>query len=274
MVLDFWPSNLALTVLQALCVLLPAAGLPRWLGFGRGWAWALVPPVSIVAVVAGIELLPDTANGLTWLALLACPPLAAAALGWAMHGARPLLALLAVPLLYVAWTSQDTLWGGGCAALITALSCVTLGRLIAGVTPLTWLKVGIVAMAVIDAYLVFSRRIAEPNATLNAAVPAPGLPQLQSAAFGNAVTGYGDYFVAGVLGGIAAVEGTRQWAMAGLTFGCLWLFDLLFLVTDSLPATVPVAVALLISEGVRRRPRGAVAAAGPAGPATSPTTTT
>ena len=34
----------------------------------------------------------------------------------------PLLALLAVPLLYVAWTSQDTLWGGGCAALITALS--------------------------------------------------------------------------------------------------------------------------------------------------------
>lgn len=256
MVLDFWPSNLALTVLQALCVLLPAAGLPRWLGRARGWGWALVPPVSIVAVVAGIELLPDTADGLTWLALLACPPLTAAALGWAMHGARPALALLAVPLLVVAWTSQDTLWGQGCAALITALSCVTLGRLIAGVTPLVWLKVGIVAMAAIDAYLVFSRKIDQPNATLNAAVPAPGLPQLQSAAFGSAVIGYGDFFVAGVLGAIAAVQGTRQWAMAGLTFGCLWLFDLLFLLPsiDSLPATVPVAVALLVSEVVRRPP--------------------
>jgi len=256
-VLEFWPSNLTLTVVQALCVLLPAAGLPLWMSRMSGWGWALVPPVSIVACVVGIELLPDTADGLTWLALIACPPLAAAALGWAMHGARPWLALAAIPLLYVGWTNQDALVGEACLTAITALSCVTLGRLIAGVTPLAWLKVGIVAMAVIDAYLVFSKKLEEPNNALNAAVPAPGLPQLQSATFGSAVIGYGDYFVAGVLGAIAAAQGTRQWAMAGLTFGCLWLFDLLFLLdsVDSLPATVPVAVALLVSEVVRHRPR-------------------
>jgi hypothetical protein len=247
-VLDFWPSNLVLTVVQALCVLLPAAGLPRWMGFARGWGWALVPPLSITLVVAGISLLPDTADALTWLALIAVPPLAAAALGWAMRGAWWPLAVLAVPLLYLAWTDQDGLVGEGCATALMALSCVTLGRLIAGVTPLTWLKVGIVAMAAIDAYLVFTRKLEKPNATLNAAAPAPGLPQLQSATFGSAIIGYGDYFVAAVLGAIGAVQGWRALPLAGLALGLLFLFDLLFLVTTSLPATVPIAVALLLAE--------------------------
>lgn len=262
-VLDFWPSNLTLTVVQALCVLLPAAGLPVWLRFARGRAWALVPPLSITLVVAGISLMPDTANALTWLALIACPLLAAAALGWAMRGAWAPLAILAVPMLVLAWTRQDTLLGQGCATAITALSCVTLGRLIAGVTPLTWLKVGIVAMAAIDAYLVFSKKLEKPNQTLNAAVPAPGLPQLQSATFGSAVIGYGDYFVAAVLGAVGAVQGWRPLALAGLSFGLLFLFDLLFLLDSvtSLPATVPIAVALLVAEVARRRPARAAAAA-------------
>ena len=34
-------------------------------------------------------------------------------------------------------------------------------------------------MAVIDAFLVFGNQLQGPNATLNAAIPAPGLPQLQ-----------------------------------------------------------------------------------------------
>ena len=268
--LSFWPSDAVLLTVQALCVLLPAAGLPAWAARRAGRAWALIPPLSLVLVIAAIAVLPGVADGLTWLALLACPPLAAAALGWAMRGAWPPLALLAAPLLALAWTEQGTLLGDGCAAVITALSCVTLGRLIAGVTPLTWLKVAIVAMAVIDAYLVFSRKLEQPNATLNAAAPAPGLPQLQSASFGNAVIGYGDFFVAGVFGAIVAREGAPNWAAAGLTFGCCFLFDLLFLTTDTLPATVPVAVALLLYEAAR--PRGAEgvatssAAASPPGP--------
>lgn len=263
--LDFWPSNLVLTVVQALCVLLPAAGLPAWLGFARGRAWALVPPLSITLVVIGISVLPNTADALTWLALVAVPLLAAAGLGWAMHGAWAPLAVLAAPLLYFAWTQQDTLLGEGCGTALMALSCVTLGRLIAGVTPLTWLKVGIVAMAAIDAYLVFTKKLEKPNNALNAAVPAPGLPQLQSAHFGSAVIGYGDYFLAAVLGAIGAVQGWRPWALAGLSFGLLFLFDLLFLLdsVSSLPATVPIAVALLVAEAARwRRPAPARAEPG------------
>jgi hypothetical protein len=60
--------------------------------------------------------------------------------------------------------------------------------------------------------------------------------------------GYGDVFVAGVLGGILAAERRGQ-RLAGLlvfVLGALW--DLLFLHFDTLPATVPVAVALVLLE--------------------------
>jgi hypothetical protein len=182
------------------------------------------------------------------------PPGAALALGWAMRGARPPLALLAAPLLALAWSSQSSAGGELAGVALTALSCVTLGRLLAGVSPTTWLKVGIVAMAIVDAVLVFSNGLEQPNAVLNAAVPAPGLPQLQYASFGPASLGYGDFFVAGVLGGVLAVEGARAWRWALATWVAAETFTLLFYVTDILPATVPVALVLLAREGLRSQP--------------------
>ncbi|MCW3039046.1 MAG: hypothetical protein JWM31_951, partial [Solirubrobacterales bacterium] len=48
----WWSTdNLVLTVAQAACVALPAAGLPRWAGRFRGGAWALILPLSIAVVV-------------------------------------------------------------------------------------------------------------------------------------------------------------------------------------------------------------------------------
>jgi len=132
-----------------------------------------------------------------------------------------------------------------------------LGRLLAGVVPAVWLKAGIVAMAVIDAILVFGNELQAPNAVLNAAVPAPGLPRLQYLDLHAASIGYGDVFVAGVLGGVLAVEGRRQLPVALLVLVLSAAWDLLFFAFDTLPATVPVAIALLIVEGapriVRRR---------------------
>ena len=49
-----------------------------------------------------------------------------------------------------------------------------------------------------------------PNDALNAARPAANLPQLQSAVFGSAVMGYGDLFIAGVLGGLLAASFGRR----------------------------------------------------------------
>jgi integral membrane sensor domain MASE1 len=72
--------------------------------------------------------------------------------------------------------------------------------------------------------------------------------------------GYGDVFVAGVLGGVLAAEGRRQWPAGILVFVLAALWDLLFLVDsiNTLPATVPIAVALIVVEAApwltRRRP--------------------
>jgi prepilin signal peptidase PulO-like enzyme (type II secretory pathway) len=255
-------ANAVLVTAQAGIVALPGRGVPAPLERFGGRAWSLILPLSIAVVVAAITLEPRVADGLTWLAFVAIPPLAAAALGWAMHGARPWLALLAVPLFALAWARTGTLGGDAAAAALTALSCVTLGRLLAGVVPGGWLKAGIVAMAVIDAILVFGDQLQAPNAVLNAAVPAEGLPQLQYLDLHYASMGYGDVFVAGVLGGVLAAERVPQLPVAALVLGLSVAWDALFLVVDTLPATVPVAVALLISESARRL-RRAVAPALP-----------
>ncbi len=111
-------------------------------------------------------------------------------------------------------------------------------------------------MALADTALVVSDLLQRPNNALNAAHPAAGLPRLQSAVFGSAVMGYGDLFVAGVLGGSArerdgsALAAARRGAHGGLALG----LDLLFFFVDELPATVPVALTLLVLMALRRRP--------------------
>jgi hypothetical protein len=232
-----------------------------------GPAWALIPIGSIIAVVFAIRYVSATATGLTYLALVAVPILAAAALGWADRGARPWMAVLVVPLFALAWADRGTLVGEAAATLLSALSCVTLGVLLAAVTPANWLKFGILAMAAADVWLVTADLLQAPNAALVAAAPGGGLPQLQSELFGSVSMGYGDLFVAGLLGAVLAREGRRQGPAALLTLAFAGLFDLLFLVLHELPATVPVALALVVVEGwywrrarrARHGPRGAPA---------------
>jgi hypothetical protein len=250
--LPFIPSDAGLLALQAAVVAAPRpVERPAWLERFHGRGWALVPIGSIVVVVFAIRYVSDTATGLTWLALIAVPILAAVALGWAMRGARPPWAALAVPLFLLAWLDKSSLVGEGAGSLLSALSCVTLGVLLSAVTPARWLKAGIVLMAAADTWLVVSDLLQSPNAVLVAAHPPAGLPQLQSEIFGTVSMGYGDLFVAGLLGAVLATQWRRQWQAALLTFALAALFDLLFLVISELPATVPVALALVVMEGWR-----------------------
>jgi hypothetical protein len=183
-----------------------------------------------------------------------------------MHGARAWLAVFAVALLALAWADQDARVGQLATDGLILLSCVTLGRLLAESGPLNLVKIALVVMAAIDAYLVFSGQLEGPNQLLVTAVPAPGLPQLQAGVFSGSSLGYGDFLAAGVLGGILAIERGPQWlaAIAVLAVSLAW--DQLFLVTDILPATVPPALVLLALEANkwlraprpdRRRRRGA-----------------
>lgn len=251
----FSADNLALTAAQAACVALPAAGLPWWTERLRTGAWALVLPLSIAVVVAAIALVPATADVLTWVALILVPVGCALALGWAARGARPWLASLAAPLLALAWALPDERVGQVAATVMIAGSAIALGRLLAGAAPLSLLKAGVVAMAIVDAVLVFSNNLQAPNAVLVAATPAPGLPQLQSAAFGAAGLGYGDFFAAAVVGGILAAQRGPQLAAALGMLAVTLVWDQLFLVYDVLPATIPPAVVLVAAEAWRRRDR-------------------
>ncbi|MFL5871916.1 MAG: hypothetical protein ACJ75T_00370 [Solirubrobacterales bacterium] len=206
--------------------------------------WALVLPLSIVVVISGVALESASARLLTYLALISVPPLAAAALAWLVRGGRPPLALGVVPLFALAWATEGSLSGETAALALSALACVSLGWLVACVVPPRWLKLGIYAMAAIDAYLVGTNLLQEPNAVLNAAAPAADLPRLQLASFGSALMGFGDLFIAATLGALLASDRRLQLQGAALAAVICTAFDLLFFFVDQTPATVPIALTL------------------------------
>jgi len=258
--LPFWLSIGFLSAVQGVLVGLPRPTVPiPLLSRLQGRWWALVLPLSIVVAIGAIALDSASADFLTWLALIAVPPLAAIALDWIVHGARPWFALAAIPLFAVAWAAKGELGGQSCALSLSALACVTLGWLLVCVVPARWVKLGIYAMAVVDAYLVFTELLQEPNTVLNAAAPAADLPKLQLVNWGSALMGFGDIFIAAVLGALLARDSRLQLrgALLAALLCCAW--DLLFFAIDTTPATVPIALTLLTLElwgrWQRRRPQ-------------------
>ncbi len=319
MTLGIVPSDGVLLAAQASLVALPRAMPQSFLSRVkrlRGRGWAAIPVVSIIGVILLIRYSSGTATWLTWLALIAVPILAFAALAWMIHGRwswwrTTISALVGVGLflvawldhtrehlMYVSWTNirhlptfyftsvvQWHLPAQLAATLLTGLSCIALGVLLASVAPGGWLKIGIVLMSCADVWLISSNLLQAPNNELVAALPAPGsgLPQLQSETFAAMNMGYGDFFVAGLLGGVLAAQGAARQLAAGATgvaasskalisagrmqigkglgayrlqlgaalmvFVIAALFDLLFFVVSELPATVPVALTVIIIEG-------------------------
>jgi hypothetical protein len=247
-VLPFWLSIGILSLVQATLVAAPRAAVAPLLGRLRSSWWALALPLPIAVVVGAIALDSASADFLTYLALAAVPPLAALALAAVVRGGRPALAWLVVPLFAVAWAWKGSLGGHTAALVLSALACVGLGWLLVCVVPGRWVKLGIYAMAAIDAYLVGANLLQEPNATLNAAAPAAGLPKLQLAHFGDALMGFGDLFIAATLGALLAYDRRLQLTGAALAALIGVGFDFLFFAVDSLPATVPLALTLAVLE--------------------------
>jgi hypothetical protein len=250
--LPFWLSIGVLSLVQALLVAAPRRPFLRRLGqLGSSW-WALALPLSIVVVIAAIALDSASANFLTYLALVAVPPLAAVALAWLVRGTRPIYAAAVVPLFVLAWAAKGSLSGQTAALALSALACVSLGWLVAAAVPARWLRLGIYAMAAVDTYFVATDLLQGPNAVLNTASPAAGLPRLQFVSFGTALMGFGDLFIAATLGAMLAVNRRLQLRAALLAaFLCVG-FDLLFFVVDELPSTVPIALTLATLELTRR----------------------
>ncbi len=261
---SFAISICVLSLVQAGLVALPAPRPFPWSERLRGPGWAAIPAGSILIVVALLRVAAGVADGLTYLALVAVPLLAMVALAIAARGARPVYALGVVPLFALAWADRSGLAGETAALALAALSCVTLGALLAAVAPASWLKVGILVMAVVDTVLVVSHLLQAPNNALNAAAPAAGLPRLQDESWGHAVMGYGDLFVAGTLGALLATDRERQRRGAWLAAALALAFNVLFLWVSELPATVPIALTMLVLEAEDRRAARARAPAAPA----------
>ena len=160
--MPFWLSIACLSVFQGVLVALPVrASLERRCGGCAPAAGPLVLPVSIVAFVA-IARAAETASaqGLTYLALVAVPPLAALALGALSAAPGRARALWAGALFALAWADRGGFAGNAAATLLSGLSCVALGSLLGAITPPRWLAAGIVAMALADTALVVSDLLA------------------------------------------------------------------------------------------------------------------
>ncbi len=246
--MPFAVSISILGLVQAVLVALPRARpAPGWLvGFGSRW-WALIPALSIVVVIGVVNFYSDSATALAYLALVAVPPLAVAALGWLVHGARPAWALAAVPLFALAWAVKGSLAGETAALALSGLACIALGWLLVSVVPACWLRLGVYAMAAIDTWFVAADLLQGPNAVLSTAAPGAGLPRLQAVHFGTAQMGFGDLLIAALVGCLLARRSPRQLEAALLVAVLALAFDLLFFAVDELPATVPVALALALA---------------------------
>ncbi|HXW58943.1 MAG TPA: hypothetical protein VEJ23_05640, partial [Solirubrobacteraceae bacterium] len=86
----FWISIALLSLLQGATVALPRALRAPSLARLRDRSWALVLPASVIAFVFVTRAAEHaSAQGLTYLALVAVPLLSAIALGWLSQGARP-----------------------------------------------------------------------------------------------------------------------------------------------------------------------------------------
>ena len=242
---SFGVSICMLSAAQAALVGLTGAHELPALARLRSGAWAVIPLAAVVGFTFGVRALGGLVDGLTWLALISVPPLAAVALGWAARGARPWLAPVAGLLFALAWADRNGLAGEFAAVALEGLSCVTLAVALVAVTPPALVRLGIVAAAIADSWLVLSNLLAAPNNALNAAAPSAHLPQLQRALLGNAVMGYEDLFVAALLGALVAATPQLARRAAALALAAALAFDALFLVVDQLPATVPIAVTVI-----------------------------
>jgi hypothetical protein len=264
---SFAVSISILGLVQAALVALPAPRSFSWLDGLRSRWWALIPALSIVVVVAVIELDSGSATALAYLALVTVPPLAAISLGLLLRSSHPAWALAVLPLFVIAWAAHGSLVGETAAMVLSGLACIALGWLLVSIVPALWLRLGIYAMAALDTWFVASDLLQGPNAVLSTAAPAGDLPRLQAVHFGSAQMGFGDLFIAALVGCLLAkpADGTqnrdidrfqahRQLFAAGLVAGLALAFDLLFFWVDELPATVPVAVALfLVQRSARPR---------------------
>ena len=232
--LTFVASYAVLCAAQAGTTLVPRR---RASARGRGLVWTLVPAAALGVGVVVLRLVPDGPHVLAWLGAVA----------------TPVLALVRTPFAVVVWLVAwlaDGLVAQAAGVLLIALAAAAVAELAARVAPAWALAAAVVVLAAVDVVLVWGTPQVEPAShALHVARLPHGLPRLQDATFGHATMGWLD-FVAPALVGVVVRTRLRAAIVTGCAAG---LWGLLFLVTSTLPATVPAIAGLTCFDARRRR---------------------
>jgi hypothetical protein len=238
----FTSGFVALCAVQAVTVLGPRPS-PRLI---RHPLLGLIPLIGIGGVALLIAEQPSTAQKATDLAAIATPIAALAGIV-AFRGRARWLGLLAPVLYLVAWKGDGRPVQIATDALIAG-AAVTLAWLTGMVAPRIGLIIGIFAASAVDVYQVLvTEQVKEASQALAAAQPTADLPRLQELVWGSATMGWGDAYLAALLGVVVATSVLRiRLIAAGAVFVLGVASGFLFHVLDIIPATVPVAGALLV----------------------------
>lgn len=256
----------ALALLQGGLVALPRADALEVLSRVRSPAWAALLPGSILLGTFGPLALPSMASAIVLAGAIATPLLAAVAVIAVARGPRFALLVIALVLALAAalisgWERQLS------ATLLTALGSLALGCAVARLIPPRWVVIGVLVMAAADMVLLASGVGHTAGALLADADANAHGPVFDRAAIGPITVDYPDLVLAAMLGGFLARR-DQQWAAAGLVFVLAACFGLLLPIQSELPATVPLALALLAVECMRfARRRRTLALPAPAGAA-------
>jgi hypothetical protein len=254
-------SGVPASVLEGALVLLPRAKpFPR-LARLRAPAWAALLPVSIIVGTFGLLIAPGLAPPTVLAAAVTAPLLAGIAVLLVVR-ARPVMLPLA------ALAGALAVWAGGMGGhigtgVVTALACLTVGAGLQRLIPGRWLVVGVVAMSAVDITLLLSGPGYHETAVLAAAQTNFHGPRFTGAHLGGTTIGYPDLFLAALLGASLAGQRAQNWAAARLT-GLAIAYDSLLTPGLLLPATVPIALTLVVVGVVRQRRRAGGASLRPA----------
>ncbi len=215
-------------------------------------------PAALLA--AGVLILNFVSGGPRALALLATfgtPVLAAA--GGVLAGRRRwwLWPPAAAGLWLVAWLAHGLVQDAAGLVLI-ALACLAAASAFGRVAPASSIRIGIVALAVLDVILVWGTTTVNHATTSLETVPLPHaagapLPGLQQATFGDALMGWLDLLAPALLG--VVVAGRTKYGAAIVTGIAAGLWGLLFFTTSEVAATVPVLAGLAFATFDARRHR-------------------
>ncbi len=210
------------------------------------WLW-LIPPVLFCASVLMLATRPESAGLLTGLAVVAVPVLALLAAVRLARGSRPAWALVIPVLLAASFAGPGRLSGQLGITLLCALSAVALGAVLVRLGGVRGVTLGLVALAIADVVLVADGSVELASKALSE-THIGSLPELSHVALGTFTLGYGDLFVAGIAGAIAARRPRGQVRVAVLTALLMLLESALLAGHGPYPATVPVVVALVVDE--------------------------